>query len=111
MIRDPLASRATSHGTRAITISVTNKVYDKLTEMGRARSLSTTAYASALLHAAYSARAQPDGSGDQELDQVVAGALILRAHGHETETIAKVLGISEIVAARIETAWNTARRP
>ncbi len=88
-----------------LTIEVDRRVETKLLEMGKKLGFSVAGCATVLFEAAYAARFGKDGSGDPELDAVVAATLILHGSGIDFTIIAKTLGTDEETVERIIGAW------
>lgn len=97
--------RNTARKKTAIAIEVDERVTSKLEEMGKKFGFTATGCAMILFETAYAARFGKDGSGDRELDAMVAATLILHGSGIDFTIIAKTLGTDEETVERIVGAW------
>lgn len=90
-----------------ITISLDAKVHEVATAQAKKLGYSVTGYVTLLFEAAYAARFGK--SGDKELDQVVAGTLMLHGSGIDYAAIAKALGVTEETVEKVVGAWFDVR--
>jgi hypothetical protein len=89
---------------RQISISVSEKVHERLATLATAAGMSVTAYANILFDAAYAARVGT--SMDRSIDTSVSRVVVLWGTGMDAAEIAKVIGFSTGWCAQVIDAWR-----
>lgn len=90
--------------TRQLNITVTEKAYQKISEMAAAANMRPTTYANILFDAAYAARV--GSCMDESVDAMVGRVIVLWGAGIDAERIARSLDISVGWVAQVIDAWR-----